>query len=81
MIIQIDTTEKKIAISFQVITFFNNIASGMDNPTTAIMKAIAVPIGIPFCTNTSIIGKTPAALLYIGTPKITAKGTANGLSF
>lgn len=41
-------TEKNMVIIFQVITFLSNVASGMDNPTTAIIKAIAVPIGIPF---------------------------------
>ena len=46
------TTEKKMAINLIVITFFNNIASGKDNPTTPIIKAIAVPKGIPFETNT-----------------------------
>ena len=46
------TTEKKIAISFKVITFFNNIASGNESPTTPIIKAIAVPKGIPLETNT-----------------------------
>ena len=48
MIIKTVTTEKKMAINFQVITFLSIVASGMDKPTTAIMKAIAVPIGIPF---------------------------------
>ena len=71
---------KKIPINFQVITFFNNVASGNDKPTTAIMKAIAVPIGIPFATNTSMMGTIPAALAYIGTAKITERGTANQLS-
>lgn len=74
------TTPKKIMSIFVVITFLSKSASGIDKPTTAIEKAIAVPIGIPFCTNTSIIGKTPAALLYIGTPARTATGTAKGLS-
>ena len=76
---QVATTPKKMTINFHVITFLSIVASGMDKPTTAIINAMAVPMGIPFCTNTWIIGKTPAALLYIGTPKITAIGTANGL--
>ncbi len=45
---QIATTPKKIAISFHVITFLSIVASGMDKPTTAIINAMAVPIGIPF---------------------------------
>lgn len=76
---QIVTTEKKMAISFQVITFFNSVASGIDKPTTAIINAMAVPMGIPFATNTWMMGKMPAALLYMGTPSNTATGTANGL--
>ena len=46
------TTEKKIAINLMVITFFNNIASGNDKPTTPIIKAMAVPKVIPFDTRT-----------------------------
>ncbi len=41
-----------MAISVQVITFFSNIASGRESPITPIIKAIAVPSGIPFATNT-----------------------------
>ena len=52
MIIQSVTTPKKMAISLKVITFFKSIASGNDNPTTPIIKAIAVPNGIPLATNT-----------------------------
>lgn len=52
IIMKIVTTAKKIPMSFRVITFFNSIASGMERPTTAIIKAMAVPIGMPFCTNT-----------------------------
>ena len=52
MIIKTVTTEKKMAINFQVITFFNSVASGIERPTVAIIKAIAVPIGTPFATNT-----------------------------
>jgi hypothetical protein len=26
------------------------VASGIDKPTTAIINAMAVPMGIPFCT-------------------------------
>ena len=35
-------------------TFLRSVASGSDNPTTAIMKASAVPIGIPLETKTSM---------------------------
>ena len=52
MIIQIVTTPKKTPINFIVITFFRSIASGKDIPTTPIMKAIAVPRGIPLATKT-----------------------------
>ena len=52
MMMQSVTTPKKITISFKVITFFKSIASGNDNPTTPIIKAIAVPKGIPFTTKT-----------------------------
>lgn len=52
IIINTVTTLKNIAISLNVITFFNNVASGMESPTVAIMKAIAVPKGTPFATNT-----------------------------
>ena len=74
------TTPKKMAISFNVITFFKSIASGKDKPTTPIINAIAVPKGIPFATNTCTIGKIPEAFEYIGTAKIVAIGTANKLS-
>ena len=72
---------KKIPTSFHVITFFSNVASGSDNPTTAIIKDNAVPIGTPLATSTSAIGTMPAALAYIGTPNITDNGTANQLLF
>lgn len=72
---------KKIPIRRHVITFFRRVASGSDSPTTAIIKARAVPIGTPFATNTSITGTIPAALAYMGTPNITDSGTANQLSF
>lgn len=75
------TVPKNIAISRHVITFFSKVASGSESPTTAIMKAIAVPIGIPLATNTSMTGTMPAALAYIGTARITESGTANQLSF
>lgn len=66
-------TPKKMPINRQVITFLSNVASGRDNPTTAIIKANAVPIGIPLLTNTSITGTIPAALAYIGTASNTDK--------
>ena len=80
IIIHTVTTEKNIPTSFQVITFLSNVASGMDRPTTPIIKAMAVPIGMPFATNTSTIGTIPAALEYIGTARMVAIGTAKRLS-
>lgn len=70
---------KKMPISFHVITFLSIVASGNESPTTAIIKAKAVPIGTPLATNTSITGTMPAALAYIGTPNTTDRGTANQL--
>lgn len=52
MIMHSVTTPKKMAISFKVITFFKSIAFGKENPTTPIIKAMAVPNGIPLATNT-----------------------------
>ena len=74
------TIPKNIPINFIVITFFNNIASGSESPTTPIIKAIAVPNGIPLATSTCTIGNTPEALEYIGTAINVAIGTANKLS-
>ncbi len=70
------TTPKKIPTRRQVITFFNRIASGRDKPTTAIIKAMAVPKGIPLATSTCTIGTIPAALAYNGTAQRTDSGTA-----
>ena len=70
-------TPKKIAINRNDITFFSKVASGMDNPTVAIINAMAVPSGTPFATNTSITGTIPAAFAYIGTARITASGTVH----
>ena len=75
MIMSSVTTPKKIPINRQVITFFNIVASGIDKPITAIIKAMAVPSGIPLATKTSTIGTTLAGLAYIGTARITANGT------
>ena len=80
IIIQTVTTAKKIANILVVIIFLSNNASGIDSATTDIEKATTVPNGIPFSTNTCIMGKIPAVLLYIGTPTKTAIGTAKGLS-
>ena len=71
---------KNMPMSRHVITFLSSVASGSDNPTMAIIKAMAVPSGMPFATNTSIIGTIPTALAYIGTANTTASGTANQLS-
>ena len=67
-------------ISRQVITFFSIAASGIDSPMIAIIKAMAVPSGIPFATNTSMMGTMPAALAYIGTASTTASGTPHQFS-
>ena len=75
------TVPKKMPISFHVITFFSRVASGSDRPTTAIMNAMAVPVGMPLATKTSTTGTIPAALAYIGTARITERGTAYQLSF
>ena len=80
MMIQSVTTTKKMAMSFNVITFFNSIASGKDKPTTPIIKAIAVPKGIPLATKTWTTGSMPDALEYMGTAKTVAIGTAKRLS-
>jgi hypothetical protein len=39
-------------MSFILITFLSKVASGMDKPTVAIIKAIAVPRGTPLATKT-----------------------------
>ena len=70
------TVEKKIRMRRHVMAFFSMVASGSDSPTTDIMKAMAVPKGMPFATNTSTIGTMPAALAYIGTARMTLNGTA-----
>lgn len=43
-----------------VITFLSSVVSGSDNPTTPIMKAMAVPSGMPLATKTSMMGTIPA---------------------
>lgn len=68
---------KNTPMSFQVITFLSIVVSGSDKPTTAIMKAMAVPRATPFWTKTSITGKMPAALEYMGTARTTANGTSH----
>lgn len=67
-----------MAISRHVIAFLSIVASGSESPTTAIMKARAVPSGTPLATKTWITGTIPAALAYIGTAQSTASGTASG---
>ena len=71
-----ETVPKKIPIKRHVITFLRSVASGSDSPTTAIIKARAVPIGTPFDTKTSMMGTIAAAFAYMGTPKTTESGTA-----
>ena len=72
---------KNTPIRRHFITFLRSVASGKDNPTTAIIKAKAVPTGIPLATKTSITGTIPAALAYMGTANITERGTAYQLLF
>ena len=43
-------------------TFSNEVASGNDSPTTAIIKAMDMPSGTPLATNTWITGTIPEAL-------------------
>ena len=44
------TVPKKIPMRRQLMTFLSSVASGSDRPTTPIIKAMAVPIGIPLAT-------------------------------
>lgn len=67
---------KNIPIKRQVITFLSMVASGIERAMTAIINESAVPNGMPLLTKTCIMGTTPAALAYIGTPAITDSGTA-----
>lgn len=80
MIINKVTTPNNMPISGQVITFLSMVASGIESPMIAIIKAMAVPNGMPFATNTSMIGTMPAALAYIGTASTTASGTLHQFS-
>ena len=75
------TVPKKMPMSRQVITFLSIVASGRDSPTTDIMKARAVPRGMPLATNTSTTGTIPAALAYIGTAMSTLAGTPSNPAF
>ena len=43
-------TPKKMPINFKDITFLRRVASGIESPTVAIIKAMAVPIGTPLAT-------------------------------
>lgn len=61
------------------ITFFKIRNSGNESPITAIINASAVPRGIHLAINDWTTGITPAELVYIGIPIITANGTAKGL--
>ena len=74
------TVEKKTRMRRQVIAFFSMVASGSESPTTDIIKAMAVPNGIPLATKTSTTGTIPAALAYIGTARTTLTGTVYQLS-
>ena len=68
-------TPKKIAISFNFITRLSITASGKLSAAVAIIKARAVPRGIPFWNKTTATGTMAAQLPYMGTPKIAAIGT------
>ena len=46
-------------INRHVITFLSIVASGIERPITAIIKAMAVPSGMPFATKTSMMGTMP----------------------
>jgi hypothetical protein len=79
MIIKPATIQKYVSNNLIFITFLSIRNSGKDNHITAIIKASAVPIGTPFAISDWTTGITPAELVYIGIPIITAKGTAKGL--
>ena len=66
---------KKMAMSFNFIALLNRIASGRLRAAVAIIKAKAVPSGIPFLNKTTAIGTIAAQLPYSGTPRMTAIGT------
>ena len=51
------------------------IASGKLSAAIAIMKARAVPSGMPFWKSTTAIGTIAAQLHYMGTPRTIAMGT------
>ena len=46
-------------INRHVITFLSIVASGIESPIIAIIKAMAVPSGMPFATKTSMMGTMP----------------------
>ena len=71
------TIPKNIAISFSFIALLRIIASGKLSADMAIIKARAVPIGIPFWNKANAIGTIAAQLPYIGTPIKVATGTVN----
>lgn len=68
------TVPKKMRMRRMFITFLSMMASGSERPTTDIMKERAVPRLTPFATKTSTTGTMPAALAYIGTARMTARG-------
>ena len=77
MMIPVATIPKKIPINFNFMALLKMMASGRLSAETAIMNARAVPNGTPLSKRTAAIGNIAAQLPYIGTPKITAKGTVN----
>ena len=56
-------TPKKIPMSFQVITFFSSVASGMESPTTPIMKAMATILAVPMYANAA--GIVPVVEVFV----------------
>lgn len=66
---------KKAAINESFMVRLKIIASGILRAAIAIMKARAVPSGIPFWKRTTATGTIAAQLPYMGTPKKVASGT------
>ena len=55
-------TPKKVTNNCHFIAFLRINASGKDKATVAVIKARAVPTGIPLLIKASIIGKTETEL-------------------
>jgi len=76
IIIKNPTNQKNVSNNFVFITFLSMRNSGRLSPTTAIIKARAVHIGIQVIINDLTMGMTQAAFAYIGIHMSTASGTA-----